>query len=356
MTETGRRIGRTLRNIPGAGDVRVERALGLPMLEIEADRGRLSRYGMNADDVLAAVEASRQGRRVGQVYEGRRRFDLRVVLPPAEPGGEGFRRLPVGSFEGQLVPLGQVAQVAEVDGPAQISRAGMQRRLRIEVNIRGRDLVSFVDEARRTVSRDVPLAAGYRLEWGGQFENFERATARLAIVLPLSLAIIFGMLFLTFGNVRYAIAVFSGVPFALIGGVLSLAAREMAFSIPAAVGFIALCGIAVLNGVVMASEVQRRLASGEALEHAVTEGSVSVLRAVLLTATVAAIGFLPMAISSSAGSEVQRPLATAVMGGVVSSTLLGLFVLPGLLRIFLGGLEARAEATSDDTLAASPAE
>jgi cobalt-zinc-cadmium resistance protein CzcA len=356
MTETGRRIGRTLRNIPGAGDVRVERALGLPMLEIEADRGRLSRYGMNADDVLAAVEASRQGRRVGQVYEGRRRFDLRVVLPPAEPGGEGFRRLPVGSFEGQLVPLGQVAQVAEVDGPAQISRAGMQRRLRIEVNIRGRDLVSFVDEARRTVSRDVPLAAGYRLEWGGQFENFERATARLAIVLPLSLAIIFGMLFLTFGNVRYAIAVFSGVPFALIGGVLSLAAREMAFSIPAAVGFIALCGIAVLNGVVMASEVQRRLASGEALEHAVTEGSVSVLRAVLLTATVAAIGFLPMAISSSAGSEVQRPLATAVMGGVVSSTLLGLFVLPGLLRIFLGGLEALAEATSDDTLAASPAE
>jgi cobalt-zinc-cadmium resistance protein CzcA len=356
MTETGRRIGRTLRSIPGAGDVRVERALGLPMLEIEADRGRLSRYGMNADDVLAAVEASRQGRRVGQVYEGRRRFDLRVVLPPAEPGGEGFRRLPVGSFEGQLVPLGQVAQVAEVDGPAQISRAGMQRRLRIEVNIRGRDLVSFVDEARRTVSRDVPLAAGYRLEWGGQFENFERATARLAIVLPLSLAIIFGMLFLTFGNVRYAVAVFSGVPFALIGGVLALAAREMAFSIPAAVGFIALCGIAVLNGVVMASEVQRRLASGESLEHAVTEGSVSVLRAVLLTATVAAIGFLPMAISSSAGSEVQRPLATAVMGGVVSSTLLGLFVLPGLLRIFLGGLPARTPAASEDAMAASPAE
>ena len=356
MTEIGRRIGRTLRNIPGAGDVRVERALGLPMLEIEADRGRLSRYGMNADDVLAAVEASRQGRRVGQVYEGRRRFDLRVVLPPAELGGEGFRRLPVGSFEGQLVPLGQVAEVAEVDGPAQISRAGMQRRLRIEVNIRGRDLVSFVEEARATVSRDVPLAPGHRLEWGGQFENFVRATARLAIVLPLSLAIIFGMLFLTFGSARYAVAVFSGVPFALIGGVIALAARDMAFSIPAAVGFIALCGIAVLNGVVMASEVQRRLANGEGVEHAVTEGSVTVLRAVLLTATVAAIGFLPMAISSSAGSEVQRPLATAVIGGVVSSTLLGLFVLPGLLRIFLGGLAAKAPAASEDALAASPAE
>jgi cobalt-zinc-cadmium resistance protein CzcA len=234
----------------------------------------------------------------------------------------------------------------------------MERRLRIEVNIRGRDLVSFVEEARATVSRDVPLAAGsgYRLEWGGQFENFERATARLAIVLPLSLAIIFGMLFLTFGSARYAIAVFSGVPFALIGGVLALAARGMAFSIPAAVGFIALCGIAVLNGVVKASEVQRRLASGEGLEHAVTEGSVTVLRAVLLTATVAAIGFLPMAISSSAGSEVQRPLATAVMGGVVSSTLLGLFVLPGLLRIFLGGLAAETQSAPAGELTTSPAE
>jgi cobalt-zinc-cadmium resistance protein CzcA len=356
MTDLGRRIGRTLRGITGAGDVRVERALGLPMLEVQADRGRLSRYGMDAEDVLAAVEASRQGRRVGQVYEGRRRFDLRVLLPPTERGTEGFRRLPVGSFEGQLVPLGQVATVSDIDGPAQVSRQGMQRRLRIEVNIRGRDLVSFVEEARSTVTRDVPLPPGHRLEWGGQFENFERATARLAIVLPLSLAIIFGMLFLTFGNVRYAVAVFSGVPFALIGGVLALAARDMAFSIPAAVGFIALCGIAVLNGVVMASEVQRRLAGGESLEHAVTEGSVTVLRAVLLTATVAAIGFLPMAISSSAGSDVQRPLATAVMGGVVSSTLLGLFVLPGLLRLFLGGLAPRVEGTAEETLAASPAE
>lgn len=356
MTDLGRRIGRTLRGVPGAGDVRVERVLGLPMLEVQADRGRLARYGMDADDVLVAVEASRQGRRVGQVFEGQRRFDLRVLMPPSQAGAEGFRRLPVGAYGGQLVPLGQVASVDEVDGPAQVSRQGMQRRLRIEVNIRGRDLVSFVDEARSTVRRAVQLPEGYRLEWGGQFENFERATARLAIVLPLSLGIIFGMLFLTFGGGRYAMAVFSGVPFALVGGVLALALRGMPFSIPAAVGFIALCGIAVLNGVVMASEVQRRIGTGEPLEKAVTEGSVSVLRAMLLTATVAAIGFLPMAISSSAGSEVQRPLATAVIGGMVSSTLLGLFVLPGLLRLFLAESRPTQAAAPDPGIVTQPAE
>ena len=358
MTEVGRRLGQTLRGISGAGDVRVERALGLPMLEVVPDRGRLARYGMSSNDVLSAVEASRQGRSVGQVFEGQRRFALRVLMPPTSGGADGFRRLPVGAVDGQLVPLGQVATVSEVDGPAQISRLGMQRRLRVEVNIRGRDLVSFVQEARETVARDIELPPGYRLEWGGQFENFERATARLGVVLPISLFIIFGMLFLMFGSARYAIAVFSGVPFALIGGVLALASRGMPFSIPAAVGFIALCGIAVLNGVIMASEIKRRLDGGEPLETAVRDGAVSVLRAMLLTATVAAIGFLPMAISSSAGSEVQRPLATAVIGGVVSSTLLGLFVLPGLLRIFVRGTsKAKARELEEDVLAvAEPAE
>ncbi|MDX2089623.1 MAG: efflux RND transporter permease subunit, partial [Kofleriaceae bacterium] len=334
MTDLARRIARTLRATPGAGDVRVERALGLPMLEVQVDRARLSRYGLNAEDVLSVVEASRQGRQVGHVYEGQRRFPLRVLLPPGEATPEGFAGVPVGAFGEQLVPLGLVADVNEIDGPSQVSRQGMSRRIRVEVNIRGRDLVSFVEDAQARVARDVSLPDGYRLEWGGQFENFQRATARLAIVLPISLLIIFGMLFLAFGGPRYAIAVFTGVPFALVGGVLGLASRDMPFSIPAAVGFIALCGIAVLNGVVMASEVQRRLLEGEALDYAVREGAVTVLRAMLLTASVAAIGFLPMAISSSAGSEVQRPLATAVIGGVFSSTLLGLFVLPGLLRIF----------------------
>ncbi|MET0342275.1 MAG: CusA/CzcA family heavy metal efflux RND transporter [Polyangiales bacterium] len=333
LTDLGRKLGKVLRETPGGGDVRVERALGLPMLQIRADRARLARYGIPADDVLTAVATTRQGKGVGTVFEGQRRYDLKVITPPVSQSREAFGRLPIGARDGQLIPLSQLASIQEEDGPAQISREGMERRLRIDVNIRGRDLVSYVSDAQNRVAQDVPLPDGYRVQWGGQFQNFERASARLAVVLPVALAIIFGMLFMTFGNVRYALAVFSGVPFALIGGVVALKLREMPFSIPAAVGFIALCGIAVLNGVVMASEIRRRSSEGD---DALVHGAVAVLRPVLLTATVASIGFLPMAISSSAGSEVGRPLATAVIGGMVSSTLLGLLLLPALLRIFVG--------------------
>jgi heavy metal efflux system protein len=335
LSALGRRIGHIVQATPGAGDVRVERALGLPMLQIRADRARLARYGINAEEVLSAVQATRQGSPVGFVFEGQRRYELRVLVPPAGKRPEDFGRLPIGAKDGQPVPLSQVAAITEEDGPAQISRHSMRRRLRIDINIRGRDLLGFVEDAQARVEAGVQLPDGYDIEWGGQFENFQRASARLGIVLPLALVIIFGMLFLTFGNFRYAAAVFSGVPFALIGGVIALKLRGMSFSIPAAVGFIALCGIAVLNGVVMASEVKRRINEGDDDEDPVQGGAVAVLRPMLLTATVAAIGFLPMAISSSAGSEVQRPLATAVIGGIFSSTLLGLVLLPALLRVFL---------------------
>ncbi len=335
MTDVARHIGRVARSVPGAGDVRVERALGLPSLQVRADRARLARYGIPAEDVLAAVEATRQGRRVGVVFEGNRRFDLRVLLPPAGRRLESISAIPVGTEDGHLVPLGQVASVSEADGPAQISRESLRRRMRVEVNIRGRDLVSFVSEARARVEREVRLPPGYTLEWGGQFENFRRASERLAVVVPVALAIILGMLFLTFGDMRYTLAVFSGVPFALVGGILALRLRGMAFSIPAAVGFIALCGIAVLNGVVMASEIRSRVDDGQAFSTALVRGAVTVLRPLLLTATVAALGFLPMALSNSAGSEVQRPLATVVIGGLASSTLLGIFLLPVLLRMFI---------------------
>jgi cobalt-zinc-cadmium resistance protein CzcA len=335
LTELGRRIGRIVYQTAGAGDVRVERALGLPMLQIRADRARLARYGINAEEVLNAVEATRQGKKVGYIFEDQRRFDLRVLVPPGGKRIEDFGRLPIGVQDGQPLPLAQVASINEEDGPAQISRHSMRRRLRIDVNIRGRDLLGFVEDAQARVAAGVPLPENYDIEWGGQFENFQRASARLGVVLPVALGIIFGMLFLTFGSIRYAAAVFSGVPFALIGGVIALSLRGMSFSIPAAVGFIALCGIAVLNGVVMASEVKRRINEGDEDEDPVQEGAVAVLRPMLLTATVAAIGFLPMAISNSAGSEVQRPLATAVIGGMVSSTLLGLVLLPALLRVFL---------------------
>lgn len=332
MSDLGNRIGQLMRGTPGAGDVRVERALGYPMMQVRVDRQRLARHGIAADDVLAAVEATRQGRRVGVMFEGRRRFDLRVLLPPFGRGTSSVESLPVGDSEGGLVPLGQVADVTEEDGPAQISREGMERRLRVEVNIRGRDLVGFVDDARSRVEREVRLPPGYRVEWSGQFENFARARDRLAVVVPVSLGLIVLMLFWMFGNARYALAVFSGVPFALVGGIVALKLRGMSFSLPAAIGFIALCGIAVLNGVVMASEIRRRSDEGAEPDRALVDGAVTVLQPLLLTALVAALGFAPMALSTSAGSEVQRPLATVVIGGLVSSTLLGVFLLPALLR------------------------
>ena len=347
MSDIGNTIGRLMRDTPGAGDVRVERALGYPMLQVRADRSRLARYGIAADDVLAAVEATRQGRRVGVIFEGPRRFDLRVLLPPFGRRASSFAALPVGDAAGQLIPLGQVADVSEEDGPAQISREDLERRLRIEVNIRGRDLVGFVSDARARVEREVHLPRGYRIEWSGQFENFARARDRLAIVVPISLALIIGMLYLTFGTIRYALAVFSGVPFALIGGIVALKLRGMAFSLPAAIGFIALCGIAVLNGVVMASEIRRRVDEGSEPEKALVDGATTVLQPLLLTALVAALGFAPMALSTSAGCEVQRPLATVVIGGLASSTLLGIFLLPALLRAIAVRPKNNVEADSE---------
>ncbi|MDP3278794.1 MAG: CusA/CzcA family heavy metal efflux RND transporter [Deltaproteobacteria bacterium] len=334
LTDIGLRVGQVVRRIRGAGDVRVERAVGLPMLTVRVDRRRTARYGIATEDVLGAVEAARMGRAVGSIFEGQRRFDLRVLLAPG-PAARGLPELPIGTREGQIIPLSQLATLEEQEGIAQIRRSERQRRISVEVNLRGRDLVSFVTEARETVAREVRTPPGYSISWAGQFENFQRAQERLALLVPVSLSIIVAMLYALFRNTRIALAVFACVPFALVGGVVSLALRKMAFSIPAAVGMIALCGIAVLNGVVMASEVQRRVLLGESLNDAIAEGASEVLRPLLLTASVAALGFLPMALSNSAGSEVQRPLATVVIGGLVSSTLLGALLLPAVLRIFM---------------------
>lgn len=334
MNDIMSRVGRLMREIPGAGDVRVERNLGLPMVNVRVDRERLARYGIAAEDALAAVQASHLGRSVGSIFEDARRYDLRVLLPPSERGVEALGRLLVGSREGQLVPLSQVATLVEVDGVAQIGREGLRRRMRVEVNLRGRDLVSFVADARRVVEREVRLPQGYEFAWGGQFENFERARQRLALVVPAALAIILGMLMLMFRDLRSALAVFTGVPFALLGGIVALKLRGLSFSLPAAVGFIALCGIAVLNGVVMTTAILRRMEGGASRETAIVEGAGEVLQALVLTAMVAALGFAPMAVSESAGSEVQRPLASVVIGGLASSTLLGLFLHPALLWMF----------------------
>jgi cobalt-zinc-cadmium resistance protein CzcA len=328
-------VGAAVRGVRGTGDVRIERVLGLPELKVRPDPVRLARYGMRTEDALAVLEAARVGRRVGSLYEGQKRFDVRLLMPPRSPSPEALGELFVEASSGRTVPLAEVADIRESEGPTQIRRERLTRAVRVDVNLRGRDLVSWVNEARAVVADRVKLGAGTEVTWGGQFENFERARARLGVVVPLALAIIFGMLLWMFGRVRHALAVFAVVPFALIGGFAGLAARGLPFSIPAAVGFIALAGVSVLNGVVLTNEVKRRIEAGEDLGAAIVGGAGTTLRAVLTTGAVAAFGFLPMALARGAGAEVQRPLATVVVSGIAVSSLLTLFVLPGVLYLAL---------------------
>lgn len=352
-------VGHRVRKIQGTGDVRVERVLGAPTISAIADRGRLARYGVRVEDAFAVLSAAREGVPVGPVYEDERRFELRVLEPPARPTADGIGDLFVTTRNSENVPLREVLTISEGEGPTAIRRENRTRAVRVDVNLRGRDLVSWVTEAQAAVKESVPLPTGYRVEWGGQFENFERAQARLAIVVPVVILLIFGMLLWMFQNLRFAIGVFVLVPLSLAGGMLGLVFRGMPFSLPAAVGFIALGGIAVLNGVVMASEVRKRLDAGQLLDDAVTGGCASTLRAVLTTAAVAALGFLPMATATSAGAEVQRPLATAVVLGMAISTVLAAFVLPGVLRMMLAGykrpeVEAAESQEASDTVLTAP--
>jgi len=335
-------VASVVREVPGSGDVRVERLLGAPEITVIPDRARLARYGIRSEDALEVVRAARLGVPVGQIYEGQRRFDMKVLMPPSSPSPVALGGLFVEASGGTTVPLSEVASVEQAEGPAQVRREDLTRTVRVEVNLRGRDLVSWVNEAREKVQAKVKLPAGYEIAWGGQFENFERAKKRLALVVPMALAIVFGMLLWMFQNVRYAVAVFAVVPLALIGGILALASRGLPFSIPAAVGFIALAGVSVLNGVVLASEVKTKISSGWPLREAVLEGASHTMRAVLTTGGVAAFGFLPMALAHGAGAEVQRPLATAVIGGIAFSTLLTLFLLPGLLQMLVRDPAQRA--------------
>jgi len=327
--------------VRGSGDVRTERILGQPVISAVVDRQRMARYGVRAEDALTVLQASREGVQVGLLYEEHRRFDIRVLAPPAAPNAEAIGELFVETANGSAVPLKEIAVIAESDGPLAVRHQNRQRAVRVDVNLRGRDLVSWVDEARERVNTKVKLPNDYVVKWGGQFENFERAKKRLGIVIPVVILIIFGMLMWMFQDVRLALAVFALVPLSLTGGMIGLLLRDLSFSLPAAVGFIALGGIGVLNGVVLATEIRKRLTSGEDLEHALSHGSAAVVRAVLTTATVASLGFLPMAIATGAGAEVQRPLATAVVIGMIFGTLLTLFVLPGVLRIALAGEKKR---------------
>lgn len=360
MEPTAQAIAGILRGVKGAADVKVEQTRGLPVMNIEIDRVAISRYGLNVADVQDVVAIAIGGREAGLVFQGDRRFDLVVRLPDdMRRDIEAIRNLPIPLpraekpetitrvaaaddgppriGRGGFIPLGAVATIDIAEGPNQISRENGKRRVVVQCNVRGRDIGSFVVEAQRIIDEQAKPAAGTWLTWGGQFENLIAARTRLMIVVPICFFLIFILLFSTFNSVKYAILVFSGVPLALTGGIISLWLRDMPFSISAGVGFIALSGVAVLNGLVMITFINQLRAEGQGLEEAVIHGSMTRLRPVLMTALVAALGFVPMALATGTGAEVQRPLATVVVGGIVSSTLLTLVVLPALYRIWHRG-------------------
>lgn len=337
-------IEKVLRSVSGAADVKVEQVTGLPTLSVVPDRKRLERYGLNVTDVQEVVEVAMGGREAGVLYEGDRRFDIVVRLPEhLRSNIETLERLPVplplAEMEGadsrpDYVPLKEVADLNIAFGPAQISRENAKRRITVTANVRERDLGSFVAELQEAVKTQVSLPSGYWVEYGGTFEQLISAKTRLMIVVPIALALIFGLLFMAFNSARAALLVFSGVPLALTGGIAALMLRDIPLSISAGVGFIALSGVAVLNGVVMLSFIRDLEKQGKPQEEAIIEGALTRLRPVLMTALVASLGFVPMAFNIGAGSEVQRPLATVVIGGIISSTILTLLVLPALYKWF----------------------
>lgn len=343
MQKTATEIAEVLNKIPGVADVKVDQTEGLPVLDVKMDREAASRLGINVSDGLEVLAIAAGGGKAGQIFEGDRRFDIFVKLQENER--EDIKSLenlpiPLRNDERQThlhyphVPLGEIAQLQITDGLNEIKRENGKRFIAIQANVRGRDLGSFVEEAKATIQKQVTIPKGYWLDWGGQFENLISARNRLIIVVPICLFLIFLILYTAFSSVKYALLVFSGVPLALTGGILALWIRDMPFSISAAVGFIALSGIAVLNGLVLISYINQLIHENHSLEDAIKIGAITRLRPVLMTALVASLGFIPMALSTGAGAEVQKPLATVVIGGLISSTILTLLVLPALYKKF----------------------
>lgn len=338
LLKSGNAIAEVLNKIAGAEAVKVEQVAGLPVLSIEPNRTALYRYGLNVADVQDVLAAATGGEKAGQLFEGDQRFDVVVRLPEhLRSNVFALERLPIPLSEGEgkrgYVPLGEVATLKLAPGPNQISRENGKRRLVVSANVRGRDLGSFVAEARAEIQQQIKLPSGYWLQYGGTFEQLQSASERLTLLVPITLLLIFALLLMTFGSARDAALVFSGVPLALTGGVISLWLRGIPLSITAGVGFITLSGVAVLTGVVMVAAFRDKLANGATIDDAIRHGAMLRLRPILMVALVAALGFLPMALNTGTGAEVQRPLATVVIGGIISSTLLTLLVLPGLYRM-----------------------
>jgi cobalt-zinc-cadmium resistance protein CzcA len=356
MEKTAGAVSRILQDVPGAADVKLEQTTGLPVLQVRVDRAAIARYGLSVADVQEVAAMAIGGKEAGLVFEGDRRFPLSVRLPESiRHNLDALKTLPVplpheendsrpvraaalssaSARNGpRFIPLGELARLDVSEGPNQISRENGKRRVVVQANVRGRDLGSFVAEAQERIGREVSLPAGSWLSWGGQFENLIAARERLTLVVPACFFAIFLLLYSAFSSVKHALLVFTGVPLALTGGIVLLWLRDMPFSISAAVGFIALSGVAVLNGLVMVTHINQLRREGASLEAAIIQGSLTRLRPVLMTALVASLGFVPMALATGTGAEVQKPLATVVIGGLVTSTLLTLMVLPALYRLF----------------------
>ncbi|MBP5094825.1 cation transporter [Pseudomonas protegens] len=341
LNKTATQIATALQSLPGASEVKVEQTSGLPVLTINIDRDKAARFGLNVGDVQDTIAVAVGGRQAGTLYEGDRRFDMVVRLSDQlRTDIDGLSRLLIpipataGTANGQIgfIALSEVASLDLVLGPNQVSRENGKRLVIVSANVRGRDIGSFVEEATGLIAEKVKIPAGYWTTWGGQFEQLQEASQRLQVVVPVALLLVFGLLFMMFNNLKDGLLVFTGIPFALTGGIMALWLRDIPLSISAGVGFIALSGVAVLNGLVMIAFIRNLREEGRSLSLAIHEGALTRLRPVLMTALVASLGFIPMALATGTGAEVQRPLATVVIGGILSSTILTLLVLPALYQ------------------------
>lgn len=354
LNKTADDIAAILQDVPGASEVKVEQTTGLPLLSVNVDRDKAARFGLNIGDVQDTVAAAIGGREAGTFFEGDRRFDIVVRLSDtlrADPDVLARLPIPVPAVAGaandriDFIPLAEVATLEFVLGPNQISREDGKRLVVVSANVRGRDIGSFVQDASAAIAERNPVPPGYWTTWGGQFEQLQAAAKRLQLVVPVALLLVFVLLFMMFNTLRDGLVVFTGIPFALTGGILALWLRDIPLSISAGVGFIALSGVAVLNGLVMIAFIKGLLEEGRPLSEAVREGALVRLRPVLMTALVASLGFVPMALATGTGAEVQRPLATVVIGGILSSTALTLLVLPAL---YYTALQRRMKRNEED--------
>lgn len=338
-------IAEVVKKVQGSADVQIEKVSGLAYLQVQINREAIARYGINVSDVYEVLELASGGKPVSELFEGQRRFKVALRFPEGlSDNPDKFGELLVSAPNGARVPLKQLARVYTEEGPAQISREKGSRRIVVECNVTGRDLGGFVEAIQEAIDKKVKLPSGYYLEWGGQFENQQRAMSRLAVILPISLALIFILLFSTFNSVRQAFLIILNIPFAMIGGIVALFLRGLPLSVSGVIGFIALFGVAVLNGIVMVSYFNKLREQGMGLDDAITSGAAIRLRPILMTALVALLGFIPMALSQSTGAEVQRPLATVVIGGLITSTLLTLVVLPSFYRWWENRVEQRTNS------------